>query len=114
MLGRQKGLASVLGFLLAIFVSVARADVVVPATTDIWLAGQSNGSTVTGFFGTDTAPGNSPIPVAVSAGEDLTFSIASYTAVSIDGSCFDSNADAGACFGKSSATHWSRERYQPC
>jgi len=95
----EKRLVSVLGFLVAMCVSVARADVVVPATTDIALAGQPIGSTVTGFFGTDTAPGNSPIAVAVTPGEDLTFSITGYTAVSIDTVCFDSNADAGACYG---------------
>jgi len=94
----KKRLVSALGFLVAISVGAARADVLVPATTDIWLAGQPSGATVTGFFGTDMAPGNSPIAVAVSPGQALTFSITGYTPVSIDGSCFDSTADAGACY----------------
>jgi hypothetical protein len=77
----------------------ATIDVVVPATTDIWLAGQPNLSTVSGYFGTDTAPANSPIPVSVNGGDVLTFSATdSAGGVSVDDSCFDTNADAGACY----------------
>lgn len=67
--------------------------VVIPATTDIWLAGQSSGSTVTGYFGSDSAPANSPIGISVIAGHILTFSASGTT--SVDGSCFVSNADGG-------------------
>jgi hypothetical protein len=78
----------------------AHADqaVVVPGTSDIWLAGQPNGSSVTGYFGSDFAPGNSPIGVGIVGGDTYTFSITGYTPVSVDGSCFDSNADAGVCY----------------
>ena len=74
-------------------------SILVPATTDIWLAGQPNASTVTGYFGTDTAPANSPVAISVTGGHTLTFSIMGYSPVSVDASCFDSNADAGACYG---------------
>lgn len=73
-------------------------EFVVSATTDIWLAGQPNGSSVTGSFGTDTAPANSPVDVSgIGAGDVLNFSISAYTPVSVDGSCYDSHAD-GACY----------------
>jgi hypothetical protein len=78
-------------------------SVVVPATTDIWLAGQPNGSIVTGYFGIDTAPANSPIPISVNGGDVLTFSasdsLTPFDGVSVDGSCFDTTPDAGACYG---------------
>jgi hypothetical protein len=78
----------------------ADSVVVVPATSDIWLAGQANGSSVTGYFGTDTAPANSPIGIAVSGGDTLTFTNVADSAggVSVDGSCFDTTPDAGACY----------------
>jgi len=80
--------------------STAHADttVVVPGTSDIWLAGQPVGSTVTGYFGTDTALTNSPIGVGVSGGSAITFSIIAFTPTSVDGGCFDTTADAGACY----------------
>jgi hypothetical protein len=76
------------------------SSVVVEATTDIWLAGQASGATVTGFFGTDTAPANSPIGIAVSGGDTLTFInvLDAANGVSVDGSCFDTTPDAGACY----------------
>jgi hypothetical protein len=74
-------------------------SVVVPATTDIWLAGQSNGSSVTGYFGADTAPANSPIAIGVNGGDVLTFSASDgLGGVSVDGSCFDTTPDAGGCY----------------
>jgi|ERR1035438_677885 hypothetical protein len=73
------------------------SDVIVVATTDIWLAGQPDGASVTGYFGSDTAPANSPVSVGAVGGTVYTFSITGYTPVSVDGVCFDSNADAGAC-----------------
>jgi hypothetical protein len=73
--------------LLALAPAVASATtVVVDATTDIFLASQPNGSTATGFFGTDTAPANSPVLIGVGGGDILTFSAAGST--SVDGSCF--------------------------
>jgi hypothetical protein len=68
------------------------ATVIVPATTDIFLASQPGGSTATGFFGTDTAPANSPIQLLVSGGGVVTFAASGST--SVDGSCF-AGADGG-------------------
>jgi hypothetical protein len=61
----------------------ARASdiVVVPATTDIWLAGQPSGVSVTGYFGSDSAPANSPALVNVTGGEILTFTSTGSTSV---------------------------------
>ena len=58
----------------------------VSSLTDIWLASQSDGTTVTGYFGIDTAPTNSPVLVSITAGNVLTFSASGST--SVDGSCF--------------------------
>jgi hypothetical protein len=60
--------------------------ITVSALTDIWLAGQPNGSTLTGNFSTDTAPANSPVEFDVSGGETLTFSASGST--SVDQVCF--------------------------
>jgi hypothetical protein len=59
--------------------------VTVEATDDIWLAGQAPGATVTGYFGTDTAPANSPVQIKLTA-STLTFSATGST--SVDGSAF--------------------------
>jgi hypothetical protein len=56
------------------------------ASTDIWLAGQPDGTTATGFFGADTAPADSPYLVSVSSGQVLIFTAAGLT--SVDTSCF--------------------------
>ncbi len=67
--------------------AVAQASpITVSALTDIWLAGQPDGSTLTGNFATDTAPANSPVEVDVSGGETLTFSASGST--SVDQVCF--------------------------
>jgi hypothetical protein len=81
----------------------ARASdiVVVPATTDIWLAGQPNGASVSGYFSppSDTAPANSPVAISVTGGDTLTFSATdSPGGVSVDGSNFDTTPDAGATY----------------
>jgi len=85
---------------MGISASTAHADqtVVVGAQTDIWLAGQPAASSVTGFFGTDTAPANSPVAVNVAGGTIVTFSILAFSPTSVDTSCFDTTADAGACY----------------
>jgi hypothetical protein len=67
--------------------------VVVPAATDIWLAGQPDGARVTGTFGTDTAPAESPIGIAVAAGQVLTFAASGRTTV--NGSCWAPTPDGG-------------------
>src|SRR6185312_13221515 len=97
LLGRSIVFAAMI---LGISTSNAYADttVVVGSQTDIWLAGQPATSSVTGFFGTDTAPANSPVAVSVTGGSAITFSITGFTPTSVDGSCFDSTADAGSCY----------------
>src|ERR1017187_10144552 len=72
----------------------ARADIV-PCTTDIWLAGQANGSSVTGIFGSDAAPAESPTALAIIGGDTLTFSVTGTT--SNNGVCTETSADAGSC-----------------
>ena len=66
--------------------SGAAQALTVSSLTDIWLAGQPSGSTLTGFFGTDTAPGNSPVQIAAVGGQTLTFTASGST--SVDGACF--------------------------
>lgn len=68
------------------------ASVTVQSTDDIFLASQPSGTSVSGFFGTDTAPGGSPVMLNVFAGDVLTFSASGSTTV--DGSCF-AGADGG-------------------
>jgi hypothetical protein len=65
----------------------------VPGSTDIWLAGQSSGSSITGVFGSDSAPVNAPVPLAVIPGHVLTFSASG--SVSVNGDCFAKSADGG-------------------
>ncbi|MGD0631087.1 MAG: PEP-CTERM sorting domain-containing protein [Terracidiphilus sp.] len=69
------------------------------ATSDIWLAGQPNGVSVTGNFGSDTAPEASPVLVNVTGGEILTFSATGLT--SVDGSC--SAGPDGGCYADQSS-----------
>lgn len=59
--------------------------VTVQATDSIWLAGQAGGATVSGYFGTDTAPGNAPVEIDVTA-PMLTFSATGLS--SVDGTYF--------------------------
>ena len=76
----------------------AAANVIVAATTDIFLASQPDGTSISGFFGTDTAPGNSPVKFAVSPGGVLTFLASGST--SVDASCFA--GPDGGCYGDES------------
>ncbi len=77
----------------------AAANVSVAATTDIFLASQPDGAAITGFFGTDTAPDNSPVKFAVSPGGVLTFLATGST--SVDASCFA--GPDGGCYGDESS-----------
>jgi hypothetical protein len=80
--------------ILAAAAAQAGGTTTVAGTTDIFLASQPPGATVTGFFGSDTAPGNSPVGLSVGAGSSQTFSVTGTT--SVDDSCF---ADAdGGCY----------------
>jgi hypothetical protein len=81
------------------FAGLAQASVVVDSTTDIFLASQPNGASVTGFFGTDTAPANSPVKFDVTAGSTLTFSATGSTSVAFTGNPGDCFAGPdGGCF----------------
>ncbi len=84
-------LASGLGSLAA---HAGPINVTVQSTSDIWLAGQPNGVSVTGFFGSDTAPAASPVLVNVTGGEILTFSATGLT--SVDGTNFGGPDGAAA------------------
>jgi hypothetical protein len=77
----------------------AQASVVVDSTTDIFLASQPSGATVTGFFGTDTAPANSPVKFDVTAGGTVTFAATGSTSVAFTGDPSDCFAGPdGGCF----------------
>jgi hypothetical protein len=56
------------------------SSVTVNATDSIWLAGQAAGASVSGYFGSDTAPGNSPVLINLTASV-LTFSATGSTSV---------------------------------
>lgn len=75
------------------------ASVVVQSTSSIWLAGQSDGSSVTGYFGTDTAPSNSPMSIDLLPNATLTFSASGST--SVDASCFA--GPDGGCYSDQSS-----------
>lgn len=66
--------------------------VTVPSSTDIWLAGQPDGSRLIGQFGFDLMPRNAPTTVKVAPGDVLSISATGIT--SIDGLCF-APADGG-------------------
>ena len=85
--------------LLAVAGQASAANVTVAGTTDIFLARQSDGTAISGFFGTDTAPGNSPVKFAVSPGGVLTFLATGST--SVDGFCFA--GPDGGCYGDESS-----------
>lgn len=75
---------------MAILLSTVAAHagtVVVQATTDIWLAGQPAGTSVSGYFGSESAPGSSPVLVSVTGGQVLTFTSVSGS-TSVDAFCF--------------------------
>jgi hypothetical protein len=92
--------------------SVQAQTVNVPATASIWLAGQPSGVSVSGYFGTDTAPDESPVELQVT-GSTVTFLAAG--SYSIDGSCFNATA-AGGCYpqeGALSPAPWSNDYTGP-
>lgn len=60
--------------------------ITVAATTDIWLAGQPDGTVATGNFGSDVAPDNSPVLISTTGGTTFTFAASGST--SVDGGCF--------------------------
>ena len=70
----------------ALAVPARAATVIVAGTTDIFLASQPSGNGVSGFFGSDTAPANSPVQLGVVAGATVSFSASG--SASVDASCF--------------------------
>jgi hypothetical protein len=77
-------------------VTAAQAGTVdVAANRSIWLAGQPAGVSVTGYFGTDTAPAQSPVMLTLT-GSTVTFSAAGTYSVA-PGLCTDTSA-AGGCY----------------
>jgi len=82
-------LCGVIVLLAACCIAQADITVTVPATTDIWLAGQPNGVYVTGYFSppSDYAPANSPIAINLTSGGIITFSNVSGS-TSVDDSNF--------------------------
>jgi hypothetical protein len=84
--------------LLTMASQASAATTTVGATTDIFLASQPGGTSITGFFGSDTAPANSPVKFAVTPGGVLTFLATGST--SVDASCFA--GPDGGCYGDES------------
>jgi hypothetical protein len=91
--------ATALVGLLALAAGARAATVDVAATTDIFLASQPNGASLSGFFGSDTVPDNSPVKFDVTAGATLTFAASGST--SVDGGCF-AGPDGAGCYGDES------------
>lgn len=56
------------------------------STVDIFLASQPNGTSVSGYFGSDTAPANAPLKFTTTGGATLTFAASGST--SVDATCF--------------------------
>ncbi len=70
------------------------AQVTVPGTTDIWLAGQADGAMLTYTNQVDVAPANAPVEVAVMPGRRLAFSATGSTSF-IGGLCSGPSPDGG-------------------
>ncbi len=66
--------------------AAAHAAVIIPATADIFLASQPTGTTITGYFGSDSAPANAPVAFSVAPGATVTVSATGST--SVDDSCY--------------------------
>ena len=64
----------------------APTTLTIPGTADLFLASQPAGTTIVGFFGSDTAAANAPIQYGVTAGTALSFTASGSTTV--DGNCF--------------------------
>ena len=75
------------------------ASIIIPGTADLWLAGQSNGATLTGNFGTDKNPDNAPALVNVVGGHIFTFTATGTT--SVDANCFA--GPDGGCYADESS-----------
>jgi hypothetical protein len=75
-LPRSIGLAAAAALSMSLSMGAAAqaATVYVPATGDIFLATQTAGTSITGYFGTDTTPANAPVQLSVMSGATLTFS----------------------------------------
>ncbi len=78
---------------LAFFYAQATHRITVPGATDIWLAAQPAGAKLVGKYGTDQAPKNSPVSLAVVPGHTLSFRASG--SVSVDTTCFPSTPNGG-------------------
>ncbi len=79
--------------------ATAQAAVIIPSTADIFLASQPSGTTISGYFGSDSAPANSPIAFSVSSGAIVT--ALSTGSTSVDDSCFA--GPDGGCYSDESS-----------
>jgi hypothetical protein len=94
----QPGLGIALAMLFATSALAGTNNLTVPGMADLWLAGQPNGTILTGGFGSDTAPAQS----AVLASLGLNMTAGSYLTILASGGanyngCGDTTPDAGAC-----------------
>jgi hypothetical protein len=70
--------------------------IIIPATADIFLASQPSGTTISGNFGSDTAPAASPVAFSVVAGATITALSTGTTSVD-NGGCY-ADADGDVCY----------------
>ena len=79
--------------------ATAHATIILPSTADIFLAGQPTGTTITGYFGSDSAPANSPVEFSVAA--NATVTVFATGSTSVDDSCFA--GPDGGCYSDESS-----------
>lgn len=98
----RRPLASAAAALLALgaHMGAQAVTLTVPSTADIWLAGQPNGSSVSGYFGSDTAPDNAPVSLDVTEGSVMSFAATGST--SVDGGGCYAGPDGG-CYSDESS-----------
>jgi hypothetical protein len=83
----------------ALTATVSNAVIIIPSTADIFLASQPTGTTITGYFGSDSAPANSPVEFSVGAGATVTEVATGST--SVDDFCFA--GPDGGCYSDESS-----------
>lgn len=91
--------ATLLTCCMSVATQARAATTTVSALTDIFLASQPDSTTITGFFGSDSAPTNSPVAIGVTGGARLTFAASGST--SVDGNCFA--GPDGGCYSDQSS-----------
>jgi hypothetical protein len=78
--------ATAVAFAATLTGAAANAAIIIPSTADIFLASQPIGTTISGFFGSDSASANSPVQLSVLAGATVT--VLATGSTSVDASCF--------------------------